>query len=322
MTAQDTTEKRPLWLLMEEKILELGPQAMGGDNLEQSIRKMAADLDKTGYNVSLNGGNLLRLRWAVKEMLKVGKPFLTDFNDALSGLVLDDEVDPHRATTKLIAQVGETWPSMQASDRKGDILQIIEKKKLDLLVDKAKGLSGDEGIRLLIVEGIPSEVVTAVLEISDEKFGQVNAAVEAELAERERVKKLVESKEGESPEDMVKHLINENVADQLILELAGVEASVLETVNKAMEEELAEKKRLEEEEASRKAAEAAGPPLEEIPSDEMLDYIESIREIMEFSDQEKEIRAMCEQSSIPNCIVDVAVTEPDRLDELEEKAEG
>jgi hypothetical protein len=54
----------------------------------------------------------------------------------------------------------------------------------------------------------------------------------------------------------------------------------------------------------------------------MLDHIESIREIMEFSDQEKEIRVMCEQSAIPKCLVDIAVSDPDKLDELEEKAEG
>jgi hypothetical protein len=89
-----------------------------------------------------------------------------------------------------------------------------------------------------------------------------------------------------------------------------------------MEEELKEKQRLEEEAAARKKAEAAGPSLEEIPPDEMLDHIESIREIMEFSDQEKEIRVMCEQSAIPKALVDIAVSEPDKLDELEKEAEG
>ena len=54
----------------------------------------------------------------------------------------------------------------------------------------------------------------------------------------------------------------------------------------------------------------------------MIDHIDAIREIMEFSDQEKEIRTMCEQSSIPKCLVDIAVTEPDKLDELEKNAEG
>ena len=77
-----------------------------------------------------------------------------------------------------------------------------------------------------------------------------------------------------------------------------------------------------EEEAARKKAEAEGPSLDDIPADEMLDYIESIREIMEFSEVEKEIRVMCEQSSIPKALVDIAVSDPDKLDELEKKAEG
>jgi len=83
-----------------------------------------------------------------------------------------------------------------------------------------------------------------------------------------------------------------------------------------------EKQRLEEEAAARKKAEAAGPALEDIPPDEMLEYIASIRDIFEFSDQEKEIRVMCEQSSIPKALVDIAVSEPGRLDELEKAAQG
>jgi hypothetical protein len=104
--------------------------------------------------------------------------------------------------------------------------------------------------------------------------------------------------------------------------MAKVDPGVIGSVKQAMEEELKEKQRLEEEEAAKKKAEAAGPSLEEIPPDQMLEYIESIREILEFSDVEKEIRVMCEQSSIPNCLVDIAVSEPGRLDELEKKAEG
>ena len=84
----------------------------------------------------------------------------------------------------------------------------------------------------------------------------------------------------------------------------------------------AAKKKKEAEAAAAKKAAAAGPALEDIPADEMLDHIEAIREIMEFSDQEKEIRVMCEQSSIPSALVDIAVSEPDKLDELEKKAEG
>ena len=54
----------------------------------------------------------------------------------------------------------------------------------------------------------------------------------------------------------------------------------------------------------------------------MLEHIEAIREILDFSDQEKEIRVMCEQSGIPKALVEITISEPDKLDELEEKAEA
>ena len=104
--------------------------------------------------------------------------------------------------------------------------------------------------------------------------------------------------------------------------MAKVDQDAINGFKQAMEAEQKEKQRLEEEAAARKKEEAAGPPLEKIPPDEMLEHIEAIREIMEFSDKEKEIRVMCEQSSIPKSLVDIAVSEPDRLDELEKEAEG
>jgi hypothetical protein len=104
--------------------------------------------------------------------------------------------------------------------------------------------------------------------------------------------------------------------------MAQVGQDTINGVKKAMEAELKEKQRLEEEAAARKKEAVAGPSLEEIPPDEMLEHIEAIREIMEFSDKEKEIRVMCEQSSIPKCLVDIAVSEPERLDQLEKEAEG
>ena len=52
-------------------------------------------------------------------------------------------------------------------------------------------------------------------------------------------------------------------------------------------------------------AEAAGPALEDIPADEMLEHIEAIREILEFSSVEAEIRVMCEQSSVPKALVEI-----------------
>ena len=145
---------------------------------------------------------------------------------------------------------------------------------------------------------------------------------QAELAEKVRVKALIEAAEDKSDEGKVKVLITNSASDELILEMAGVDQGTIDGVRRAMEEELKEQQRLAEEEAARKKAEAEGPPLEEIPSDQMLEYIGSVREILEFSDQENEIKTMCEQSAIPKALVYIAVSEPGKLDELEEKAGG
>ena len=133
---------------------------------------------------------------------------------------------------------------------------------------------------------------------------------------------LLEKVADKSDEDKVRFLFDNNVAEPLILQLAGVDQSAIDGAKKAMEEELKEKQRLAEEEAARKKKEAEGPSLEDMAPDEMLAHIEAIREIMEFSDVEKEIRTMCEQSAIPKALVDIAVSEPAKLDELEKQAGG
>ncbi|MBC2710244.1 MAG: hypothetical protein HGJ94_04360 [Desulfosarcina sp.] len=230
--------------------------------------------------------------------------------------------DPYFATNKLLNDIGKTWPELRSPERRPDVIRIVEKTKLDLLIAKAKGLPDDEGIRLLIEEQVASELITNGLEITGEKLEQVNAEIKKERAERARVATLLEAVEGKSNEEKVKHLFENDVSEELIIEMAKVDQGVIDAVKQAMEDELKEKQRLAEEEAARKKEEAAGPALEDIPPDEMLDYIESIRDIMEFSDKEKEIRVMCEQSSIPKGLVDIAVSEPDRLDELEKEAEG
>ena len=155
-----------------------------------------------------------------------------------------------------------------------------------------------------------------------EKLEQVNADVEKEREERERVKTLLEAVENKTKEERVRHLLDNTVSDELIIELAKVDTGALADIKKSIEADLKEKQRQAEEEAERKKAEAGGPALENIDPEEMLEYIESIREILEFSDQEKDIRIMCEQSSIPTSLVDVAVSDPERLDELEKEAEG
>jgi hypothetical protein len=322
MTTSDATKKKPLWLLIEENILELGSQDLSGENLEASIQRIAGELDNAGYNVSHHGGNMLQLRWAVNEMRKVGRPLMKDFNAAIAAFTLEDVADPYIATNKLIGDIGKTWPRLKGSERRPEVIRIVEETKLDLLITKAKGLSDDEGIRLLIEEQVAPEVLTNALDITGEKLEQVNTEMEKERTERARVETLLEAVEGKSNEEKVKHLFENNVSEELIIEMAKVDQGAIDGVKQAMEAELKEKQRLEEEAAARKKEEAAGPSLENISPDEMLEHIEAIREILEFSDQEKEIRVMCEQSSIPKSLVDIAVSEPDRLDELEKEAEG
>jgi hypothetical protein len=322
MATSDTTKKKPLWLLIEENILGLDSQDLSKENLEASIQRIAGELDNAGYNVSHHGGNLLQLRWAITETQKVGRPLMKDFSAAIAALTLEDLAEPYSATNKIISDIGKTFPKLKGSERRPDVIRIIEKTKLDLLIAKANGLSGDEGIRFLIGEQVAPEVITSALEITGEKLAQVNAGMEKELAERARVATLLEAVDGKSDEEKVKHLFENNVSEELIIEIAKVDQGAIDGAKQAMEAELKEKQRLAEEAAALKKAEAAGPSLEDIPSDEMLEHIEAIREIMEFSDQEKEIRVMCEQSSIPQALVDIAVSEPDKLDELEKKAEG
>ena len=322
MTTNEITDKQPLWLLIEEKSLGLSSGDLEASKLEQTIDQMAKALDDTGHNVSKNGGNLLQLRWALDARIKVGKAMMEDFNAAVSALKLEDVTNPRTATASLTKGLTDTWPALREYDRKADILQIVENTRLDLYIARAKELGGEEGIRYLIADGVASEVIIDRMNISEEEFARVNAAVEAELAEKARVKSLFEEAEGKSDQDKVKRLINENVTDELMIEVCGIDQATIDGVKKAMEEELKEKQRLAEEEAARKKAEAEGPSLDNIPNDQILEYIESIREIMEFTEKEDEIRTMSEQSSIPKVIVDVAVSGPGELDKLEEKAGG
>ena len=322
MTRSNATNKKPLWLSIEENILKFDSQDLSGQKLESSIQQISGELDNAGYNVSRHGGNLLKLRWAVDKTRKVGKPLMKDLNTAIAALTLDDVADPYLATTKLLDDIATTWPELRGPECRPDVIRIVENTRLDLLIAKAKGLSGDEGIRLLILEKVAADVITSGLEITDEKLEQVKAEIKKERAERARVTTLLEAVADNANEEKVKHLIDNKVADELIIEMAAVNQSDIDAVKKAMEEELKEQQRLAEEEAARKKKAAEGPALEDIPADEMLEHIESIRDIMEFSDVEKEIRVMCEQSSIPKSLVDIAVTDPDKLDELEKQAEG
>ncbi len=322
MATNEATGKKPLWYLIEESILKLDSQIFSGENLEASIRQMAGELDTAGYNVSHHGGNLIKLRFAVDRARNVGRPLLKDFNAAISALTLEDVADPFLAASNLLDKLGDTWPELRSSACRPDVVGMVEQTKLDLLIAKAKGLQGDEGIRLLIKEEVDDVVITSAMEITEDKLKQVHADIAAERAERKRVAGLLEKVANKSNEEKVRYLFDNNVAEALMLEMAGVGQADIDAANKAMEEELKEKQRLAEEEAARKKKEAEGPSLEDISAEDMLGYIESIREIMEFSEEEKEIRVMCEQSSIPKALVDIAVSDPDKLDQLEKDSEG
>jgi hypothetical protein len=322
MGKSEETNKKPMWLSIEENLLELKSQDLTGGNLEASIQRVAGELDQAGYNVSRHGGNLMQLRWAVDKMVSAGTPLLKDLNTALAAFKLEDVADPYQATTTMLDSIGGTWPELKSPKRRPDVVRMVKKTRLDLLIAKAKGLTGDAGIRLLIGENVNDGTIIEAMDITEEQLKAVHEAIKKEKAERDRVAGLLEKVKDKSKDEQVKHLFEKEVSEALIIEMAGVDQGVIDSVKQAMEEELKEKQRLAEDEAARKKAEAEGPKLEDIPADELLAHIESVREIMEFSDVEKEIRTMCEQSSIPKAVVDIAVSDPDKLDELEKNAEG
>ena len=314
--------KEPLWMLIEKQIQKYTDEDFTQANSLATSRKIAEELDKTGYNVSKHGDNWFQLTAAVEARNRVGRPFMQDFNQAVSALGLDDIKDTYATAMKIIRDLGRDWPSFLASKHRADVDEIVGNKKIELMIARAKELPGEPGIRYLISESFEPQATMEALGVSEEEYKSVKSKVDAELAEKARVQELFDAIEEASEEDKIKHLLNNNAADELIKEIGGIEQSAIDAVKKAMEEELAEKRRKEEELAANKAAEAAGPALEDMDSDDVLEYIEGIREILEFSDVEKDIRIMCEQSSIPKALVDIAMSDPDKLDELEKEAGG
>ncbi len=314
--------KEPLWMLIEKQIQKYTDEDFTEANSLATSRKIAEELDKTGYNVSKHGGNWMQLTAAVKARNRVGRPFMQDFNQAVSALGLDDIKGTYATAMKMIAELGTDWPSFLASEHRADVDEIVGNRKIELMIAKAKELSGELRIRYLISESFEPQAIMEALDVSEEEYKTVKSKVDAELAEKARVQELFTAVEDASEKDKIKHLLNNNASDELITEIGGIEQPSIDAVKKSMEEELAEKKRKEEELAAKKAAEAAGPALGDIDSDEILEYIEGIREVLEFSDVEKDIRTMCEQSSIPKALVDIAISDPDKLDDLEKEAGG
>lgn len=316
------TQTQPLWLAIEVGIAKLGSTDFDGAAKEATVQKMAKALDGGGYNVSRHAANMLMLRRAVAERARVGRPLMTDYTAATEALTLEDVVDPDRATISFTHRVGADWPEFMDLDRRNDLRTIISGIRLDLLVAKANEAGGDQGVRYLIENQIAEVTILERLGIDQAALDGVKAAIAAELAEIEHVRSLLKEVDGQDDVTRAKHLITKDVAAASILTIAGIGQDVIDQANKAMEEEIREKERLATEAAAAKKAAAEGPKLEDIPADEMLAHIEAIREIMEFSDNPDEIRTMCEQSNLPKALVEIAVTDAAKFDELEAGAEG
>jgi hypothetical protein len=316
------TQNQPLWLSIEAKIAAEGSSAFEGKATEGTVHKLADTLDGEGYNVSRHAANMLMLRRAVAERARVGRPLLTDYTAAIDALQLEDLVNPTQATIALAHRVGDDWPDFLDLDRRGDLRTIVNAKRLDLMIAKANEIGGDRGIRYLMEYEVPDETILERMAIDEAKLKAVKADLEAELAEIARIKGLLKEVDGQSDDAKAKYLINKDVADESIIAVAGIGQDAIDLAKKAMEAEMREKARLAAEAEAAKKAAAEGPKLEDIPADEMLAHIEAIREIMEFSDNPDEIRTMCEQSKLPKALVEIAVTDAAKLDELEAAAGG
>lgn len=314
--------KKPLWLLIENEIQNYQDNDFADSNKLATAKKIAATIDQSGYNVSGSAGNWMQLNNAIATRNTIGRPFIKDFDKAVDALTLDKIKDIYVTATGIISDLGKDWRFFLESENRPDVEDIILARRIELAIAKAKELGGEQGIRFLIAESFTPKKIVEIMGVSEDEYNTVKAKVDAERAEIKRVEGLLADMGDKSDDDKIKSLLNENVANELIILVGGFDKSAVDTAKKAMEAELAEKKRKEEEEAARKAAEAAGPSLDQISDDDMLEYIENLREILDFASNEKEIRAMCEQSSIPKALEDIAATDPDKLDELEKKAEG
>jgi hypothetical protein len=313
---------QPLWLAIEAEIAEHGSEAFSGSAKESTVQKIARTLDDQGFNVSHHAANLLMLRRAVDVRETVGRPLMNDFKAATEAMTLDDVANPIQATIAFAHRIGADFPDFLDLDRRSDLRSIINGIRLDRLVAKAEEIAGDQGIRYLIENQVADSTIIDRLSVDREKIDGVKAAIAAELADIKRVNGLLAEVEGQDDATKAKHLITKDVTDENIVEIAGLGQDVIDQAKKLMEEEIKEKERLAAEAEAAKKAAAEGPKLEDIPADEMLEHIEAIREIMEFSDDPGEIAAMCEQSNIPKALIEIATTDTAKLDELEAAAEG
>ncbi|HSQ87166.1 MAG TPA: hypothetical protein VLM43_20865, partial [Desulfobacterales bacterium] len=126
MTTSEATKKEPFWLSIEKNILKLDSQDLSEENFEASLQRIAGELDNAGYNVSSHGGNVRQLRYAMDDARKVGRTLMGDFNTAIAALTLEDVADLYSAVTKLISDLGKTWPGLTLAERRPDVIRIVE----------------------------------------------------------------------------------------------------------------------------------------------------------------------------------------------------
>ncbi len=168
MPEYHTEGKEPLWMLIEKQIQKYTDEDFSEANSLGTSRKIAAELDKTGYNVSKHGGNWLQLKAAVKARNRVGRPFMQDFNQAVSALGLDDIKDTYATAMKMIRDLGSDWPSFLASKHRADVDEIVGNKKIELMIARAKEFPDEQGIRYLISESFEPQAIMEALGVSEE----------------------------------------------------------------------------------------------------------------------------------------------------------
>ena len=113
MTTSDATEKKPLWLSIEERVLQLDSQDFSGDNLETSIQRIAGELDDAGV-ITVLQREANRRRDTIAELKQVNRPEMLTKEEAelailegyLPQLLSREEIAEE--ARQVIAEVGAT----------------------------------------------------------------------------------------------------------------------------------------------------------------------------------------------------------------------
>ena len=90
MTTSDATEKKPLWLSIEENILGLGSQDLSAANLEASIQRVAGELDNVKAGFEGYTGRIEALRARILALLPDVQLARSDASQQLQQLALKE----------------------------------------------------------------------------------------------------------------------------------------------------------------------------------------------------------------------------------------